>query len=237
MPKRRRKIRLVPIDLDVFTKKTKLRIKPKFALVAFGDTIKFREWEDLYLVSSWESWKFIEHLYEEFTRIRNGSVFVKPLADGFMAVKELSKNPQVQAAQVVEFLRRCCKVVNSINNFIKEGPEPRLKGFRIRVAIGFVGRLEMVRLIRALERQVDYTGKPNSIAFSLLPVEPHIQCICVGNVKVVADRNPDKYKRLTYRHLKNPKDFSGRMSRKVLGFLYAFSEKDLPKSKVKPKNR
>ncbi len=237
MSKRRRKVRLVPIDLDVFTKKTKLRVRPKFVLVAFGDTIKFREWEDLYLVSSWESWKFIERLYGEFIRIRNGSVFVKPLADGFMAVKELSKDPLAQADQVIEFLRRCCKVVNAINKFIKEGPEPRLKGFRIRVAIGFVGRLEMVRLIRAMERQVDYTGKPNSIAFSLLPVEPRIPCICVGNVKAVADRNPDKNKRLAYRLLKNPKDFSGRVSRKVLRFIYAFSETDVSTSSGTRKNR
>ncbi len=219
MPKHRRAIKIAPIDLDFFEKKKRLRIQPRFVLVAFGDTIKFREWEDLYLVSSWESWKFVERLYKEFTRLRNGSVYIKPLADGFMAVKELAKNSRVQACQTIEFLRRCCKVVGVINKLARDAG---LQGFRIRVVAGYVGRLEVVQSKHALFRQVDYTGKPVSFAFSLLPVEPQIPCVCSGNVRTIAERDPKKAQELVFESLKDPKDSAKRLGRKILRLLSSF---------------
>lgn len=188
MSSRPRKIRLVPIDLESFEKHKKLRIHPKFVLVAFGDTIKFREWEDLYLISSWESWKFIERLYREFARIRNGSVYVKPLADGFMAVKELANDSKTRTSQVGEFLRHSYRVSQSINKLISKLPFPRPQGFRIRVVAGYVGRLEVFQP-RARFRKVDYTGKPISLAFSLLAVKPQNPCVCCQNVKAIIDGN------------------------------------------------
>jgi hypothetical protein len=219
MPKHRRKIRLAPIDLDFFEKKRRLRVQPRFVVVAFGDTIKFREWEDLYLVSSWESWKFVERLYKEFTRLRNGSIYVKPLADGFMAIKELSQNPKEQAAEVIEFLKRCCRVADAINPIIKKYG---LKGFRIRVVAGYVGRLEVVLQKKGPIRFVDYTGKPISLAFSLLPVNPYTLCICFENVKSIADLDPKKAQEIIFEKIVDVKDLTGRLGKKVLKKLFSF---------------
>jgi len=219
MPKRRRAIKLAPIDLDFFEKKKRLRIQPRFVLVAFGDTIKFREWEDLYLVSSWESWKFVERLYREFTRLRNGSVYVKPLADGFMAVRELSRAPRVQAGQTVEFLRRCCKVAGTINKIVRRAG---LEGFRIRVVAGYVGRLEVIQMKHARLRQVDYTGKPVSLAFSLLPVEPRLPCVCYDNVKAIADQDPGRAQEIVFSRLDHPRDSAKRLEKRILRKIWAF---------------
>jgi len=201
MLKRRRKIRLVPIDLDFFQKKGRIRIQPKFVLVAFGDTIKFREWEDGYLVSSWESWKFIERLYMEFARLRNGSVFLKPLADGFMAVKELASSPKTRVIQATEFLRRCYRLIQSINRLLKGIADPPPRGFRIRVVAGWVGRLEVVQSRRSLRRQVDFTGKPVSFAFTLLQVEPQKACVCSQNVKAMVEGIGNNSKRVSGKDL------------------------------------
>ncbi len=223
MSRHNRKIRLVPIDLDSFDKHERLRIHPKFVLVAFGDTIKFREWEELYLVSSWESWRFVERLYKEFSKIRNGSTYVKPLADGFMAVKELVKSPRAQVCQVNEFLRRCCRLVEAVNKLIKGLPSPRPDGFRMRVVAGYVGRLEVVEPRVGNARKVDYTGKPISLAFSLLAVEPHEPCICYQNVKALADLDRREHHEILFERLEKARDRSRRVARKDLQSLWLFT--------------
>lgn len=167
-----------PLDLEFLERKPRVKGTRVFAAVAFGDITRFQEWTNHPFTSVEKHTRFMVQLYEEFLKFRNGSgYFVKLLADGLMAVKELPEaddRKQLVGKMLVDTL----ELVDSVNRLIGRSPSHRPGLFRVRHAAGDVLRLEATHPTDSARRQIDYTGYPVNLPHGLLEVEKDIPCIC-----------------------------------------------------------
>ncbi len=174
-----------PLDLEFLENSRRVKGKRVFAVIAFGDTVKFKRWTNHPFASVEKHTKFMVDLYDEFIRFRNGSgYFVKILGDGLMAVSELPSGNQRK--KVVEnMLVHSQRLVASVNRLIKGQAYPRPTGFRMRVVAGDVLKLIATHSTDERKQQIDYAAYPVSLAHSLLQIEKDVPCICHESVREI----------------------------------------------------
>lgn len=194
-----------PIDLDFLEQRPRIRAVRKNVLVAFGDISGFRDWTKLPMVSSEKFARFMVRVYEEFINFRNGSgYFVKLMGDGFMAVRELTESPIENNSQVFEMLRHASELVLSVGRLIKNLSYPQPGGFRIRIVVGDVLRLEALHAKEVGRAQMDYIGYPINLASTLLDIERDTPCICHETVREIAVRRPRPSAKIKFDRLPKP---------------------------------
>lgn len=178
-----------PLDLGFLEKKARVIGKRTFGIVLFGDITRYKAWTNHPFTSVEKRTRFMVRLYDEFLRFRNGSgYFVKLLADGLMAVKELPET-QDRKDQILKMLVSASKLVVSVNKLIKQQEYPRPDGFRIRLAAGDLLKLIAQHPTDKTRVQIDYSEYPVDLAHSLLQVRKEIPCICHVSVREQVGRD------------------------------------------------
>lgn len=168
-----------PLELAFLEKKPRVVGKRVFGVVMFGDTTKFQGWTNHPFTSTEKHAKFMVELYDQFIRFRNGSgYFVKLLADGLMAVKELPTDTGVRSQFVCDMFHHADGLVNEVEGLIARLLYPRPDGFRVRIVAGDILKLEALDPLDKSIKQIDYAEYPVSLANGLLEVEKEKPRIC-----------------------------------------------------------
>ena len=193
-----------PLDLEFLEKNRRVKGKRIFAVVAFGDTVKFKKWTNHPFASVEKHTNFMVSLYDEFIRFRNGSgYFVKILGDGLMAVCELpAGNPRRK--MVNDLLVHSQRLVESVNRLIKNQAYPRPTGFRMRVVAGDVLKLIATHSADKRKKQIDYAAYPVSLAHSLLQIEKDTPCICHESVREIVNGEKSAGALIGFERVKEP---------------------------------
>jgi class 3 adenylate cyclase len=193
-----------PLDLEFLERKPRVKGKRVYAAVAFGDITRFQEWTNHPLTSVEKHTKFMVQLYEEFIRFRNGSgYFVKILADGLMAVKELPEGAE-RKRLVLKMMVDTIKLVDSVNKLIGRSPIHRPGLFRVRHTTGDVLRLEATHPTDSTRKQIDYTDYTVNLAHGLLEVAKDVPCICHESSWEIIEPSPSMVLPIKFQSIEEP---------------------------------
>ncbi len=172
-----------PLELNFLEKNPRVKGERIFAIIMFGDTIRFKHWTNHPFSSVEKHTEFMVGLYDRFLRFRNGSgYFVKILGDGLMAVQEMP-DAKVRATLAEKMLIDCADLSAEVEAMIGKASYPRPIGFRLRVVAGDVLKLVATDLKNGGHQQVDYDDYPVTLTHSLLQIEKSHPLICHESVK------------------------------------------------------
>lgn len=215
-----------PLDVDFLEKGPRFHGERIFALVAFGDTIKFKEWTNHPFSSPEKYTAFLVQLYNEFVRFRNGSgYFVKLLGDGLMAVQELVGTDRMRAEMGAKMLIHAARLSASIDKLISKQAYPRPAGFRIRVVVGDVLKLAATRGKWKREIQIDYADYPVSLTYALLQVAKTIPSVCHESVYEIIRKDKASSRLLDFTKVRKPLVCPEGVDASDLSALWSFQER------------
>jgi hypothetical protein len=162
----------------------------KRALVAYGDIHGFSSWIKRPANSPEEVDSLMEDVSNEFQKFAVESKgYSKYMGDGIMVILELG--PKNNSSLVIDFMRRSCLFVESVNKVI-HAHWPRPHGFRLRLVLGYVYKKVMLcrnclsKPSGRLQGQcAEFIGYPINLSQRILHVEPNISLLCHESVKQI----------------------------------------------------
>lgn len=147
------------------------------AVVAFGDMIGSSTWFQRVNNQGLEYRILMDKMDDAISNLKKSeNYFLKRLGDGYMIILNLD---HASSLQVSEFLLVIWEFKNKMTQWIKEHPNPRPEGFRVRVSCGYME--EKLHL----DKDTDYRGYHIGMTAKLLRVDKSIPFICHASIKEI----------------------------------------------------
>lgn len=150
--------------------------------IAYGDITGFTTWASRTATSHEDYRWFLKRLYIIFrTFERRTGYYVKFLADGFFAVREMEKHHNCGVAK--DLLKALWDVRLDVVALIDTLPvDSRPEDFRVRVASGMVSKIIMQPFKKGGATQVEYIGASTVLGDRVLEIERNTSCMCTDGV-------------------------------------------------------
>lgn len=123
---------------------------------------------------------FIKSFYDGIgVFVNKNDCYVKYLGDGLMILQEISFKDSIGPATFLKSIRYFTKKMKKI---VAECPWPPPQGFRTRVVVGHVDKIEVIDPLDHKRRIPEYVGYAINLAQRLLEIQPGTPLVCHESV-------------------------------------------------------
>lgn len=165
--------------------------------VAFGDMRGSNVWLQRVNNQGLEYRTLMDKIDERISELKSTSKhFVKRMGDGFLIILNMD---HASSLEVAEFLMVLWDFKERAVQWIKDHPNPRPGGFRIRAACGYVEEKLHGK------DEIDYRGYHIGMASKLLRVDKRISFICHQSIKEILTPHHVKSFGFVFKKMRKPR--------------------------------